>query len=163
MRFEHSATLPMTPLEAFERLRHYERLYPYFHSAHEASPREPELLSPNSRFVVSERIGLERREYRIRVTRYEPATSLTLEADVVTRYGPLRIPSRLAIAFEIASRPGGCLLTVRQTVTFNSAWLAWLMTPRWLWRGVERHADEEFETAIALLAAPQHFPPAASA
>lgn len=161
MHFVHRETLPLTPAEAFERLRHYERLYPLLHAAHEPSAPAPAPLRPDTRFEVAERFGLERRVYRFRVSRYTPVAALTLEAEVETRFGPLRVPSRLTVAFELAAERAGCVLTIDQRVSFGRAWLDRLLAPRWLWRGVARHADEECRAAIALLLADEHFPPAA--
>jgi hypothetical protein len=157
LNFVYRVAAPLPPREVFERLRHYERIYPLLHPAHQpfAPGYTPQLLSPGYRFAVAERFGPEARAYDFRVTAHDPAAlRLTLESATVTTIGPVRIRSRLTVDFGLAATPTGTDVTVTQTISFGRPWLDRLLNRPALWRKVARHADEECEAAVRLLLDP---------
>jgi hypothetical protein len=157
VRFIYRADVALPPREVFERLRHYERIYPDLHPAHEAPepPYEPRLLDAGYRFGASERFGAEHRRYDFTVTAFDPeAPHLALTSATVTTLGRVRIRSRLVVDFAFAPTPGGCAVTVTQTVSFGRAWLDRLLSHPALWRRVAAHADEECEAAVRILLSP---------
>lgn len=157
MNFVFRTDVPLPPEEVFERLRHYERIYPHLHPAHQAPPAgyEPSLLTPGYRFEVAERFGAEFRRYDFHVSVYEPATPrLAVQSKTTTTIGPLRIRSRLTVDFAFRPTPAGCEVVVTQTISFGRAWLDRLLAHPALWRQVARHADEECEAAVRLLLGP---------
>ena len=157
MRFVYRVEVPLPPREVFERLRHYERIYPQLHPAHQAfAPGyEPQLLAPGYRFAVAERFGAEHRRYDFQVEAYDPeALQLTLGSATVTTLRALRIRSRLTVDFGFTPTPAGCAVTVTQTISFGRPWLDRLLAHPALWRRVARHADEECEAAVRLLLSP---------
>lgn len=156
MRFAHRIEAPLSPAALFERLRHFGRLYPEFHAAHQphAPGTEPALLGPGVRFELSERFGPEHRRYAFEVTAFAPeALHMALVARVLTTIGPLRIPSTLHIAFDVEATASGAVVHSVQTVSFGAAWLDRLLDRPWLWRGLSRHADEECAGATRALLA----------
>lgn len=158
MRFVFTADVPLPPGEVFERLRHYELIYPQLHPAHEGPPagHVPALLTPGYRFPAAERFGAEYRRYDFRVTAFAPDTPhLTLESATVTTIGPLTIRSGLVVDFAFTPTPTGCRVVVTQTVSFGRAWLDKLLGHPALWKSVAAHADAECEAAVRLLLAPE--------
>ena len=158
MRFVYRVEVPLSPREVFERLRHYERLYPLLHPAHQdfAPGYTPRRLSPGHRFTVAERFGAEHRTYDFQVEAYDPeAPHLCLGAATVTTLGPVRIRSRLTVAFGFSPTPSGCAVTVTQTISFGRPWLDRLLAHPALWTKVARHADEECAAAARLLLGPE--------
>lgn len=157
MNFVYRVAVALPPDEVFERLRHYERIYPLLHPAHQpfAQGYTPQLLGPGYRFAVAERFGAEFRAYDFRVTAYAPeALRLTLESATLTTIGPLRIRSQLTVDFGFTATPGGTDVTVTQTISFGRPWLDRMLDRPALWRQVARHADEECEAAVRLLLGP---------
>lgn len=157
MNFVYRVRAPLPPEEVFERLRHYERIYPLLHPAHQpfAPGYTPRLLSPGYRFAVAERFGAEHRAYDFRVTAFDPAAlRLTLASATLTTIGPLRIRSGLTVDFGLVATPAGTDVTVTQTISFGRPWLDRLLNRPALWRQVARHADEECEAAVRLLLGP---------
>lgn len=157
MNFVYRVAVPLPPEEVFERLRHYERIYPLLHPAHQpfAPGYTPQLLGPGYHFAVAERFGAESRAYDFSVTAYAPETlQLTLESATLTTIGPLRIRSRLTVDFGFTPTPAGTDVTVTQTISFGRPWLDRLLDRPALWRKVARHADEECEAAVRLLLGP---------
>lgn len=157
MRFVFTADVPLAPREVFERLRHYERIYPQLHPAHEGPPEghSPALLAPGYRFPAAERFGAERRRYDFRVTTFDPARPhLTLDSATVTTIGPLTLRSGLVVDFAFTPTPDGCRVVVTQTVSFGRAWLDRLLGHPAFWKQVAAHADAECEAAVRLLLAP---------
>jgi hypothetical protein len=157
VRFVFRADVALAPREVFERLRHYERIYPELHLAHEKppAPYEPRLLTAGYRFGASERFGPEQRRYDFTVTAFDPATPhMAITSRTLTTIGPLRIRSRPVVDFAFAPTPTGCTVTVTQTISFGRAWLDRLLAHPALWRKVAAHADEECEAAVRILMAP---------
>jgi hypothetical protein len=157
VRFVFTAEVPLPPGEVFERLRHYELIYPDLHPAHEGPPtgHTPALLTPGYRFPASERFGAEHRRYDFQVTVFDPSRPhLTLTSATVTTIGLLRIKSRLEVDFAFIPTPEGCRVVVTQTVSLGRAWLDRLLGHPALWKQVAAHADAECEAAVRILLAP---------
>lgn len=158
MNFVFEAEVPLPPGEVFERLRYYEIAYSRIHPAHDApaAGQVPRLLAPGYRFAASERFGAERRTYDFEVKVFAPEVPfLSLFSKTTTRLGPLAIRSMLSVDFVLTPAPRGTRLQVIQRISFGRAWLNRLLSPRWLWPQVARHADEECRNALALLTGPE--------
>ncbi|MFP5501987.1 MAG: hypothetical protein ACLGIN_05820, partial [Candidatus Sericytochromatia bacterium] len=155
--FVHEDTVALPPPEAFERLRHFARIYPQLHPAHQPHPpgQAPELLRAGSRFSLFERFGLEQRRYRFEVEAYEPENGyMRLFARTRTSWGPAVVRSTLLIEFSLFPDPGGTRLVVSQRVSLGPAWLDAALDRPWLWRSVAAHAEAECRAAVALLGEP---------
>ena len=154
MEFTYNAVLPLDADEAFERLRHFLRVYPDLHAAHDPHPPgfEPPLLALGLEFMVGERFGPQVRTYAFRVVAFDPAArAIGLTAVTTTQIGPVRITSDLLVEWLLEAGAHGTHFLTRQTVTTRPPWLAPLLLNR---RAIQAHVDEETIASIALLTSP---------